>query len=128
MTEKEIYDILKSSVNFEVEKLSDGTYFGYGNIRRCEECIGMTWEYYLSHHYPDKVAELESLPWTKVVKDPYNPQPEEYPTEDGEYITMMDCNEHEVYTNTFRDGHFSWMNRTHIKWWMPILNFDELKK
>ena len=44
----------------------------------------------------------------------------EYPTEDGTYITMMDCDEHAVHTNTFKDGRFSWMDRTHIKWWMKL--------
>ena len=97
-------------------------YYGFGSINRCPQCKPekMTIGEHKYVHYPKMAKLLESLPWEKVVQNPYNPKVDEYPTEDGIYITMMDCNEHEVCTNTFRDGNFSWMNRTHIKWWMKL--------
>ena len=57
---------------------------------------------------------------SRFVKFPRYPNENEYPTEDGLYITMMDCNEHEVCVNKFHDGHFSWMDKTHVKWWMKL--------
>ena len=119
MTPKEIFDILKQYANFELEKKDWGVH-ALGAINMCPECKNMTEIEYLYEHYPKCVKLLESLPWTKIVEYPRSPKPEEYPTEDGTYITMMDCNEHEVCTNTFKDGNFSWMNKTHIKWWMKL--------
>lgn len=107
--------ILKKSANFELHENGHG----YGAINRCPECKDMTLKEYDLHYQKCKQL-LESLPWEKIVQNPYNPKADEYPKEDGLYITMMDCNEHEVCTNTFRDGHFIWRDRTHIKWWMPI--------
>ena len=80
---------------------------------------GMTREEY-SLHYEKMKQLLESIPWKKVVKNPRNPEADEYPKKNGTYITMMDCNEHEVCTNEFKDGQFTWMNKTHIKWWMKL--------
>lgn len=121
MEAKEILNVLKECANFELKTLPNGSYYYVpGAINRCDECKDMTHAYYYNYHYPDKSKKLESLPWTKVVKNPRNPEPDEYPTENGKYITMMDCNEHEIWINEFRDGHFSWMNKTHIKWWMPL--------
>lgn len=122
MEREEIYRILKEAAGFEL----DDNNFGYGAINRTfksryedyphNNCL----QEYINEHYPKMVKLLESLPWEKEVKNPRNPRPDEYPSEDGEYITMMDCNEHEVCTNTFHDGKFSWMNGTHIKWWMKL--------
>lgn len=119
MTPKEIFDILKQCANFELEKEDWGIH-AWGAINACPECKDMSEAFYCAIHYPNAVKKLESLPWTMIVKSPHNPQDGEYPTEDGTYITMMDCNEHEVCTNTFKDGSFTWMNRTHIKWWMKL--------
>jgi len=121
----EILEILKECANFELERLEKGDLFGYGSINNFLECRNMDSYNYLNIWYPEKREKLESLPWTKVVEDPRMPKPEEYPKENGEYITMMDCNEHEICTNTFKDGNFSWMNRTHIKWWMPLLKTNK---
>ena len=121
MNKEEIYRILKEAANFKLEKTDYG-YHGFGAINRCPQCKEemMIISEYKYVHYPKMSKLLESLPWEKIVQNPYNPKADEYPTEDGEYITMMDVNEHEVCTNTFHDGHFVWMNRTHIKWWMKL--------
>lgn len=117
MTRKEILDILKKAANFKLDEKNHG----YGAINRCLECKDMSYTEYALEHYPKMKHLLESLPWEKVVKYPRNPQIyNEYPEEDGVYITMMDCDEHSVCTNTFKDGNFTWMNRTHIKWWMKL--------
>jgi len=113
MNKEEIYKTLKKAAGFEL----DNNGFGFGSIDKTFEGDN---NYEYSLHYPIMKTLLESLPWEKTVENPYNPEPDEYPTEDGVYITMMDCNEHEVCTNTFRDGHFTWMDRTHIKWWMKL--------
>jgi len=70
---------------------------------------------------------LESIPWTKTVENPRNPKENEYPEENGWYITMLDCNEHEILVNRFEKGDSGWSfyNKTHVKWWMPLT--DELK-
>ena len=116
MNRKEILDVLKEGANFTI----DETGHGFGAINAFPECAGQMDQFtYMNIHYPVKARLLESLPWN-VVKNPRNPKEGEYPTEDGEYITMMDCGEHEIHTNRFKDGRFSWMNRTHIKWWMKL--------
>ena len=38
---------------------------------------------------------------------------------------MLDCNEHEVLVNRFRDGHWSLYNETHVKWWMKLPKMDK---
>lgn len=120
MNKEEIYKILKEATNFELEK-KDWGYSGFGAINRCPQCKEMSEYEYINIHYPKMVKLLESLPWERIVKYPRNPQiKNEYPTEDGIYITMMDCDEHEVCTNTFKNGSFTWMNCTHIKWWMKL--------
>jgi len=110
MTTEEILKVLQECTNF------DGT---NGAINQCPECKDMTQYDYSYIHYPKMVKKLESLPWTKVVKDPRNPKPDEYPTEDGEYLVMLDVDEHAVWTNTFRNGHWCIYDKTHVKWWMP---------
>lgn len=120
MTPKEILEVLKECANFELEKTESGLIHGFGSINSCPICKDMSQEYYCSVHYPHMAKKLESLPWTKVIENPRLPKENDYPTKEGVYITMMDCDEHEVCTNTFIDGHFTWINRTHIKWWMPL--------
>lgn len=118
MIKKEIFDILKEAANFKIEQCSFGPY-GYGSIAHCPQCKDMN-QFEYSLHYDIMKNLLESLPWEKVIKNPRLPEDNEYPKEDGIYITMMDCNEHEVCTNKFENGKFTWMNRTHIKWWMKL--------
>ena len=110
MSQEEIVKVLQEACAF------DGT---HGAINMCPQCENMSSFTYSYEHYPKMCKLLESLPWNKVVKDPRNPQPDEYPTEDGEYIVMLDCDEHAVWTNTVRDGYWVIYNRTHVKWWMP---------
>ena len=117
MSSEEILRVLKEGANFEMEYKGACGWCGYGSIRHFSECKYDLFDY--NTHYNKKKKLLESLPWTKVVANPRNPRPDEYPTKDGEYITMLDCNEHEVLCNTFRDGRFLLYDKTHIKWWMP---------
>ena len=125
METKKILEILKTAANLEPE-LKDGQILGVGAINSCQECHPdkMTVYEYCHVHHPKMAQLLESLPWTHIVKSPYYPKDDEYPSEAGEYLTMLDCNEHEVVCNTYReypDGlmHWSLYDRTHIKWWMP---------
>jgi len=120
MNREDILNTLKEGANFTINENG----FGYGSINHFPECNMksekcMSPLTYYNIHYPTKARLLESLPWN-VVKNPRNPEEGEYPSEDGDYITMMDCDEHAVHTNTFKDGHFIWMDRTHIKWWMKL--------
>lgn len=122
MSTKEIFDILKEAAGFEL----DADKFGTGSIDKTFKSKYEQWannnvlQEYINEYYPRCTKILESLPWEKIIVNPRNPKPEEYPSEDGIYITMMDCNEHEVCTNKFHDGHFARMNKTHIKWWMKL--------
>lgn len=121
MDGKEILAKLKEGANFEL-KFEDGNLTGYGAINNFDECklySSHTQYWYDYVHYPEKKKILESLPWN-LVENPRNPKPGEYPTKDGDYITMLDCNEHQVWHNTFRDGNWLIFNKTHVKWWMPI--------
>ena len=119
METKEIYAVLKKAANFETYT-ENGVVFGFGAINNCPECKDMTESEYCYDHHPAMAKLLESLPWEKVVARPRNPRIEEYPQTDGAYITMLDCNEHEVLVNHFRNGSWSLYNRTHIKWWMKL--------
>ena len=119
MNSREILDILKNSANLNLE-YKDGRWCGYGTINNCPECNNMSESCYHYKHYPAKKEKLESLPWTNVVKNPRYPQDGEYPTENGHYITMLDCDEHAVFVNEFKDGQWSLYNKTHVKWWMPV--------
>ena len=115
MTKEEIYRILKEAAGFELDEDN----FATGSIAKTFPHNNSSIKY-IGEHYPKMLQMLESLPWEKEINNPRNPNRDEYPTKDGIYITMMDCNEHEVCTNHFHDDHFTWMNRTHIKWWMKL--------
>lgn len=115
MDRQEILDILKQGANFELGE--DG--HGYGAINRCPECKDMNQYDYSHSHYPKKKALLESLPWN-VVERPRNPMACEYPTEDGEYIVMLDCDEHAVLNNSFKNGKWTLYHETHVKWWLKL--------
>lgn len=119
METKQILEILKKAANMEPE-LKNGMILGCGAINCCPECKDMTQDEYSWDFHPKMSKLLESLPWTHIVESPRNPKAGDYPSEPGEYLTMLDCNEHEVVCNTFHDdGHWTLYNRTHIKWWMP---------
>ncbi len=122
MTKNEICNILKIATGFELDEDN----FATGSISKSFKSKYENFPHndimqeYINEHYPKMKKMLESLPWEKEIMNPRNPQPNDYPTEEGLYITMMDCNEHEVCTNEFHDGRFAWMNNTHIKWWMKL--------
>jgi hypothetical protein len=119
----EILQKLKEGANFEL-KFENGEFDGYGAINKFDECkldSGHTQYWYDYVHYPEKKKILESIVWN-VVENPRNPKPEEYPSEDGDYITMLDCDEHAVWHNVFRNGGWLIYNRTHVKWWIKIPN------
>ena len=111
MTDIEIIYILCNAAGF------DGC---YGAINRCSECKDMGSLYYQKVHYPRMKKILESLPWEGFINNPRASKSGEYPKVDGHYITMLDCDEHAVLTNEFKDGHWAIYNETHVKWWMPI--------
>ena len=108
MDTKEITFILKKYAGMDVRE-SNGNIVGFGSIAKA---------YHL--FYIEAKRKLENLPWQTKIVYPYSPKDNEYPQEDGEYITMLDCNEHEVMVNRFSDGHFTLYDRTHIKWWMKL--------
>lgn len=121
MTTEEILQTLKTAANFEMKR-EDFGWCGHGAINNFPECRvlgGMTPNEY-ARHYDRNISLLESLPWSKVVEHPRNPRADEYPTEDGEYLTMLDCDEHKILCNTFKDGKWLLYNKTHVKWWMPL--------
>jgi len=127
MEAKEILEKLKNGVNFEL-KFEKDKFTGYGAINNFDECKldgEHTQSWYNNVHYPEKKKIIESLPWN-VVENPRRPKPEEYPSENGDYITMLDCDEHAVWHNKFIDGNWLIYNKTHVKWWMPIT--EEMKK
>lgn len=125
MTTKEIIETLRDGGNFRFHK-KNNIWVGRGGINDFPECRldnpNHMHEYdYIYHWYPMKKKILESIPWTKEVKYPRAPAIyDEYPTEDGEYITMLDCDEHAILINTFRNGTWTLYNETHVKWWMPF--------
>lgn len=120
MEAREIYRVLKENANFKLEWHDKcGEWDGHGSIADFPECENMTYAQYAIDHYPKKCKALESLPWNKV-ENPRNPSDSEYPTEEGQYIVMLDCDEHAVWVCNFRNRHFSFYDRTHIKWWMPL--------
>ena len=119
MNENEFVETLKRCTNFEAKRGSNGVLTGYGSISHFPKCYDMTPAEYDTHYEKCK-KELEALPWEKIVVLPRMPKENEYPTKDGEFITMLDANEHEVIVNTFKNGSWLLYNRTHVKWWMPL--------
>lgn len=124
MTTKEIINALKEGGNFSFRKKGE-FWVGHGAINNFPECNfnntpHLTNAQYSYLHYPKKKQILESIPWTQIVENPRMPKEGEYPTEDGEYITMLDADEHAILINTFRNGHWCLYNETHVKWWMPF--------
>lgn len=130
---EEILGKLKEAANFDMVKT--GTeWTGHGAINNFkewvipdnpEDLLDIKMKY--PFHYERCKRILESLPWTKEVQNPRVPKPDEYPDKDGDYITMLDCDEHAVWCNTFRNGSWVIYNRTHVKWWMPIPENFEIK-
>jgi hypothetical protein len=127
MENKEILNILQKAAGAKFSFNSKGEIWLSGSIAHCSESEGISEEKYINEVYPKMKSLLESIPWTKTVENPRNPKGNEYPEENGWYITMLDCNEHEILVNRFEKGDSGWSfyNKTHVKWWMPLT--DELK-
>lgn len=123
MEQDEILTVLKRCANFTPTKSQNGYFVGIGTIAHCPECATMR-SYDYEIHYNKCKKELEALPWEGFVENPRLPKKNEYPTENGEYITMLDCNEHEILVNTFRNGSWLLYNKTHVKWWMPLTRLE----
>lgn len=114
MTNNEIINILKETVGYDSSK----KYFmGHiGSALSKEECIAMGNCEYHYDYYPKIRKKIESLPWISIK--------EKLPEIDGRYLTLLDCNEHEIDVNTINmcgDGnrHWSWCDK-HVCYWMPI--------
>lgn len=127
MENKEILNILQKAAGAKFSFNSKGELWFSGSIAHCNESEGISDEKYNDEVYPKMKSLLESIPWTKTVENPRNPKENEYPEENGWYITMLDCNEHGILVNRFEKGDSGWSfyNKTHVKWWMPLT--DELK-
>lgn len=123
MKRDEILSVLKRCANFQLNEAEEGRVSDIGAICFCEGCKDMTETEYKAHYNQCK-AELEALPWDGFVENPRLPKENEYPTENGEYITMLDCNEHEVLINAFRNGLWLLYHKTHVKWWMPLTRLE----
>lgn len=114
MDKEKIFETLSSSAGMAIYK-ENGKEWGFGSIAKTYDgsCS------YDTHYYAER-NKLESLPWERKIENPRCPSEDDYPEEDGRYITMLDCDEHSVMVNGFKDGHFDFYNRTHVKWWMRI--------
>jgi len=111
MTGKEIIKILSETVGYK----NDGT-FVLGNFissfdKKTLESLHANPDIYHNELYPKMKKAVESLPWISV--HDYMPDME------GKYLTLLDCNEHEVDCNTYKDRYWHWCHR-HVCYWMPI--------
>lgn len=116
MTEKDIYKILVQTVGYH-----NTTHYLW-NLTDSLPKDKVNQDYYSMVHYPKMRKLLESLPWISI-KD-------RLPDEHGRYLTLADCNEHEVCENDFKiiEGHpwWSWTNK-HIIYWMPIPRYKDIE-
>jgi hypothetical protein len=122
MTAQEIQDKLLEAANFTLA-FKNGFWVGFGSINNfdcCKMSGGIGPFEYRNYWYPKHKKMLEDLPWHRVVENPRMPKPIEYPTEEGLYLTMLDCDEHAVWVNEFKHGNWTVYDRTHVKWWMPL--------
>lgn len=115
MTKEEFLQILKDTTDFD---FNQPHLIKIGAICRAYTQSDKTVSY--DEFYNSAVRKLEELPWEMVVSNLRNPFPDEYPSEDCECICMLDCNEHEVLTNSFKNGNWNLYNKTHIKWWIKL--------
>lgn len=114
MTNNELINALIEAVGYD----PDDEYGMYhiGTALPAKEYREMSDREYIYKYYPKIRRMIEALPWISV-KD-------SLPPTDGKYLTLLDCNEHEINKNTIRlcgDGrrHWSWCDR-HVCYWMPI--------
>lgn len=114
MTNNELIAALVEAVGYDPDE-KYGMYH-IGSALSKEEQIAMTQFEYSWNYYPKIRKMIENLPWIDAN--------EMLPPEDGRYLTLLDCNEHEIDKNSIElkpDGkrHWSWCDR-HVCYWMPI--------
>ena len=111
MTNKELFKELKETTGFKIEEN-----FGYGTISRAANIANpsMSAVEYLHVFYPEMRRRIDNLPWQTG-----------HPTKPGYYITVADCNEHEITYNWLNEnGYWGWLN-SHIIGWMPVQLMNE---
>ena len=118
MDTKYIINTLKEFTGISIRE-TNKTIVGSGSIDKAY-CLTHTTGDQYPEFYNKAKKSLESIPWESEVRNPYHPKESEYPTEEGYYITMLDCDEHAVDINRFSNGHFCLYDRTHVKWWMKL--------
>ncbi|WQJ53809.1 MAG: hypothetical protein [Wendovervirus sonii] len=106
MTNKQIIDILTQTVGYK----KDFVLGAIGSSLSKDEFDKMGRIEYLQYYIKMRNM-IESLPWISV-KD-------KLPECDGQYLTLLDCNEHEIDNNWYKDKTWGWC-RTHVQYWMPI--------
>lgn len=114
MTNNELISALVTAVGYDPNK--EHGMWRIGSALTEEELIAMSNLEYSWNYYPKIRKMIEDLPWIAVN--------EMLPPEDGEYLTLLDCNEHEIDKNCIKlkpDGkrHWGWCDR-HVCYWMPI--------
>lgn len=116
MTKTEFLDVIKEATALDIRK--EGSRFG--SIAKAYIVSKKYKELSYKEFYKEMERKLEELPWEMVVSNPCNPLEEEYPTEDGKYITMLDCNECGVLVNSFIRNTWSVYHKSHIKYWIKL--------
>lgn len=105
MTNNELLKELYETTGFKLNE------HDYGSISQAatNKDESMTNIEYLYEFYPEMKRRIDNLPWQSGK-----------PSKPGNYITVADCNEHEVTYNSFNEnGYWGWLDR-HIIGWMPI--------
>ena len=102
MKNKEIIETLKMAIGYNTND------FCISNIANTFNGTQLS-KYQI--HYMKMRDAIEKLPWISI-KD-------KLPDNEEEYLTLLDCNEHEILTNRYRNGYWDMFN-THVCYWMPI--------
>lgn len=116
MTNNELIKALKVAVGYDHEEALKGSgMYRIGSALSDDEFMKIV-DTYKSEYYPRVRALIEKLPWISTN--------DMLPETDGDYLTLLDCNEHEIDVNHIRlypDGnrHWMWCDR-HVCYWMPI--------
>lgn len=111
MTNNELLQELKETTGFQLTDKND-----YGSISRAANIANplMSNIEYLYKFYPEMKRRIDNLPWQTG-----------RPTEPGKYITVADCNEHEITHNWLNEnGYWGWLDR-HIIGWMPVPQMND---
>jgi len=110
MTNNEIITLLKQAVGYNYPT---GILWNIISSLSKEDEKYMNDHYYLytKDYYPRMRHKIEKCPWISI-KD-------RLPEKEGRYLTLLDCNEHEIDVNTYENGKWIWCN-SHVCYWMPI--------